>query len=106
MNSYETKFRKRVVQYLDGGHTYRETAELFGISTNTLVRWMNMLRKNGNLMDAKPVPVYKKLPSIELVSYLSGHPDAYQTEIAEHFNCAQPSVSRRLRKLGYRRKKR
>jgi transposase len=104
--SYDKKYRKRTIEYLNAGHTYRETAGIFGISTNTLAKWVKMLKKTGVLTDPPPKRVPRKIRPLELQAYLKAHPDAYQSEIAAHFHCTQASVSRYLRKAGYTRKKR
>ncbi|MGT2785369.1 helix-turn-helix domain-containing protein, partial [Streptococcus merionis] len=37
--TYELDFRKRVIAYVQEGHTKKETSKLFGISPNTLYLW-------------------------------------------------------------------
>lgn len=39
--AYRIHFRKRVLSYLQSGHSKKETSALFGISTNTLYLWKN-----------------------------------------------------------------
>ncbi|MGV3127310.1 helix-turn-helix domain-containing protein [Streptococcus orisratti] len=39
MKSYGIDFRKRVINYVEAGHSKKETCQLFGISTNTLYLW-------------------------------------------------------------------
>ena len=39
---YDADFRARVKQYYMDGHTYRETAKHFGISTNTVGRFLKV----------------------------------------------------------------
>ncbi|WP_449459546.1 IS630 transposase-related protein, partial [Streptococcus suis] len=39
MKSYGIDFRKRVIAYVETGHSKKETCQLFGISTNTLYLW-------------------------------------------------------------------
>jgi transposase len=104
--SYDKKYRKRTIEYLNAGHTHRETAAIFGISTNTLAKWVKMLKETGALTDPLPKRVPRKIKPLELQAYLIAHPDAYQSEIAAHFHCAQASVSRFLKNAGYTRKKR
>ena len=41
------------IEYLESGHTYRKTAEVFGLSTNTLAKWVKVLREMGDLKDSK-----------------------------------------------------
>lgn len=104
--SYDKKFRERTIEYLESGHTYRETAQLFGISPNTLATWVKKQKETGTLQDAPRQHKPRKITAEGLQAYLDKHPDAYQSEIAEHFNCKQASVSRYLKRHGYTRKKR
>ena len=102
--SYSIDFRKRALEYLDEGHTVRETAKTFKISPNTLSLWIKRRKETGNIQPKRRE--YKsKLDSEQLIDYLTNHPDAYQSEIAAHFGCTAATVCIRLKKLGYSRKK-
>ncbi|MGU7819357.1 IS630 transposase-related protein, partial [Streptococcus suis] len=41
--TYGIDFRKRVIAYVQSGHTKKETCDLFGIGTDTLYRWETQL---------------------------------------------------------------
>ena len=45
MKSYGIDFRKRVINYVEAGHSKKETCQLFGISTNTLYLWEKQLKE-------------------------------------------------------------
>lgn len=45
--SYDIKFKQRVIEYREEGHTFKETCKVFKISETTLIRWINKKRK-GN----------------------------------------------------------
>ncbi|WP_449459574.1 helix-turn-helix domain-containing protein, partial [Streptococcus suis] len=45
----EVPFRKRVIAYVETGHSKKETCQLFGISTNTLYLWEKQLKELGHL---------------------------------------------------------
>ncbi len=49
MKSYGIDFRKRVINYVEAGHSKKETCQLFGISTNTLYLWEKQLKELGHL---------------------------------------------------------
>lgn len=104
--AYEKKFRKRVLEYMDEGHTQQKTAETFGISTATIKRWRNSLATTGSLEIKIRNRNPKKLFPEELNAYVIAHPDAYLSEIAEHFNCTAEAVRLALKKLKITRKKR
>lgn len=48
----------------------------------------------------------KKLPPDELREYVENHPDAYLSEIGEHFDCTGEAVRQALKSMGITRKKR
>lgn len=100
--SYDRKFKKRAIEYLGEGHTYRETAKVFGIAKSALQRW----EKEG--IDKEKVMRFRrgKIDRERLAEYLKEHPDAYQTEIAKEFSCTQQAISVALKRYGYTRKKR
>jgi transposase len=103
--SYDRKYKERVLEYLKEGHTQRETAALFKISTNSIWKWQQSLATTGSLETKKRKRPAKKLPRQELMDYISAHPDAYLSEIAEHFGCSGTAVSKALKILKITRKK-
>ncbi|MET3557514.1 transposase [Streptococcus rupicaprae] len=97
--AYGIDFRKRVISYVQSGHSKQETCALFGISTNTLYLWEKQLEKEGHLHQKSRARPPRKLPLEQLECYIQEHPDAFLREIAEHFNCSIPSVWAALKKL-------
>ena len=104
--AYDEKYRERVLEYLVEGHTQRETAAIFKISRDTLQNWKRMVSQTGSLAIVKRRRKATKLPREELGAYVRAHPDAYLSEIAEHFGCTGPGVSKALRAMKITRKKR
>ena len=103
--SYETKYRSRAIQYHKEGNSIRKTAKIFGISTNTLSKWLKQQRESGELK--RKYRTYKTaISEDELLSYLQVNPSAYQSEIGEHFGCDQSVVCRTLKRFKITRKKR
>lgn len=103
--TYGIDFRKRVISYVQSGHSKKETCDLFGISTNTLYLWEKQLAKEGHLQRKPRALSPRKLPLDHLEKYVQAHPDAFLREIAEHFNCSIPSVWAALKKLNITLKK-
>ena len=102
--SYDKKFRKRTIEYHLEGHTVRDTAKTFGISTSTLNKWLIKYRENGDL--GRKYRAYKtKVSEQELSAYLKANPGAYQSEIGEHFGCHQSVVCPTLKRFKITRKK-
>lgn len=97
--AYGIDFRKRVISYVQSGHSKKETCDLFGISTNTLYLWEKQLSKEGHLNRKPRALSPRKLPLDQLENYVQEHPDAFLKEIAEHFDCSISSVWSALKKL-------
>ena len=103
--AYSKDTRKMVLEYLANGHTEKETQRDLGVSTTAMWNWKKMLRETGDLADKERHKTPHKLPDEELKAYISTHPDAFFTEIAEHFNCSDEGVRVACKRLGITRKK-
>ena len=104
--SYDIKFKQRVIEYREEGHTFKETCKVFKISETTLIRWINK-EKEGKLGEVKiRVRKPKKICPEQLVKYIEQYPDAYLYEIAEEFNCSDVAIFKALKKLNITRKNR
>jgi len=99
MEHYEKQYRERVISYIEAGHTQKEAAKHFGVGTTTISRWLILKKKTGSLKDLPPSRPTRKLHNEELMAYVKEHPDAYLSEIAEHFKCATSSVYYALKRL-------
>ena len=104
--SYDKRFRKRTIEYLESGNSYRKTAATFGISPNTLNRWVKKYRTTGSLEDAPIKRRMRKIAPEELKAYILANPDSYQSEAAKHFGCSQQSICKALKRDKITRKKR
>jgi len=106
MNYYDRDFRERVIAYRKQGNSLPKTQQAFGVRQATILTWEKLLKEQGHLgkrvLNRKP----RKIDPQKLETYLSKHPDAYQSEVAEFFGCSQAAVSKALVRLGYTRKKR
>ena len=103
--NYSEEYKKSTIEYLQEGHTYKETCKTFSIAESTQNKWRKQYETTGNF-GRKPRS-YKHKISREILSvYLSENPDAYQSEIANRFSCSTATVCSTLKRYGYRRKKR
>ena len=102
---YSEKFRKEILRYYHNGHTYRDTCTNFGISQDTLARWVRD-EKSGITVKPERRGRKQRIDRNRLREYVDAHPDAYQREIAEELGCSQPTVCYALKSLGYTLKKR
>jgi len=105
--AYDTKFKKRAVEYHLEGNTTRQTAKTFGISTNTLNTWLHQYNNNEGEFSRK-IRTYDdhKITEEALLAYLEITPDPHLSELARHFKCSISTVWRSLKRLGITRKKR
>jgi transposase len=103
--AYDKKYKKRAVEFHGEGNSIRQTAKTFAISPNTLNDWIQQYRKEGDFIRKQRV-YNRKITESALTEYLEQNPDAYQAEIAEHFNTSQSTVNRTLRHYKISRKKR
>jgi Transposase and inactivated derivatives len=104
--SYDIKFRKRTIEYLESGNSYREVSKVFGISPTTLRTWVKKRKTTGSLADTPLHRGFRKIDPEKLKAYIAKNPEAYQTEIARYFGCSQQGVFKALKRLGISRKKR
>jgi transposase len=103
--SYDIKFRQRALSYLDAGHSYRETAAIFKVSTFTLQAWKSQLSESGTLAAKKRKETWRKIDPDKLRKYVAAHPDSYQREIAAAFGVSLHAIQKALKRLGLTRKK-
>jgi len=102
---YDIKFRQRVIDYLSEGHTEKETAATFKVSTFTIWKWKSMLNESGTLAPKKRKETWRKIDPEKLCKYVEEHPDAYQHEIAAAFGVRLFAIQKALKRLGITRKK-
>jgi Transposase and inactivated derivatives len=87
------------------GHTEKETAATFKVSTATLWKWKNQLKELGELSPKKRKETWRKINPEKLRKYVEDHPDAYQHEIAGAFGVRLYAIQKALKRLGITRKK-
>jgi transposase len=104
--SYSIDFRKKVMEYLDAGHTFREARETFRISMTAINAWRKKYKETGEIKDKPLRRHFKKLDPEKLKAYVSEHPDAYLKEIGEAFACSDTAVRKAFKRLGITHKKR
>ena len=103
--AYDIKYRARAIEHWSEGHSKRETAEVFKVSTSTLQQWKSQLKETGTLAPKKRKETWRKIDPSKLQKYVQEHPDAYLREIAASFGCTISSVESALVRLKISRKK-
>ncbi len=103
--SYPIKYRKRVIEYRQKGHTLEETSNIFVAAISTIQRWERQLKEKRDL-ETKPLNrTFKKIAPKKLKEYIAEHPDAYLKEIAEVFECIDTAVRKALKRQNITQKK-
>lgn len=103
--SYDIKYRQRVIDYMSEGHTEKEAAGTFKVSTSTIWKWKSTLKETGTLSPKKRKETWRKVNPDKLRKYVEEHPDAYQHEIAAAFGVRLYAIQNALKRLGITRKK-
>lgn len=98
--------REAAVRYQKEGHTYEETAKVFGVVKSTVHRWVKQYEETGDLSDKPVKRGYKKINPEKLKAYVAEHPDDTQEEVALVFGCCPQAISKAYKRFGITRKKR
>lgn len=98
--------REAAVTYQKEGHTYDETAKVFGVVKSTVHRWVKQYEETGDLSNKPLKRGFKKIDPEKLKAYVSEHPDDTQEEVAAVFGCCPQAISKAYKRLGITRKKR
>ena len=103
--SYTKEYRERTIEYRQAGHTLEETHQVFKISITTIRKWEKQLEETGDLGKKELHRSYRKINPEKLKAYVAEHPDAYQSEMAEAFECSESGIRDALRHHKITRKK-
>ena len=103
--AYDEKFRRRVIEYKEGGHTFKEMNGAFGVDSGRYYCWKKQLAETGSLKYRPPKNRERKINKEELLRMAAKHPDWYLREFAEAFNVCHQAIQQMFKKLGVARKK-
>jgi len=104
--AYSIDFRKRAIEYIDAGHTYKELYEAFKIYPSAIERWRKLLDKTGTLEPQYNETRTGKIDLSKLQKAVEERPDAYLSELAIQFNCTKQAIFYALKRLEITLKKR
>ena len=45
--AYDEKYRRRVIEYKDAGHTFKEVYEAFGVGSKSYYQWKKQIENTG-----------------------------------------------------------
>jgi transposase len=98
--AYEAAFRKRVIEYKDTGHTFKEVYEIFDVDSKRYYSWKKQFEQTGSLKYQAPKEHNSKIDRKELMRLLEEHPCWYLREFAEKFDIWPQTVYKMFKKLG------
>jgi transposase len=104
--AYETKFRERVISFLNEGNTQEEAKDVFKVGLTAIKRWVKQWKIEGNLERKPPNQSFKKIDPELLKEYIKNNSDLYLREIGEYFGTSAVAVHKVLKKLKITLKKR
>ena len=103
---YSEDFKEIVVKHKEQGASYKSIMERFDVGYNSITRWVNQSKSKQKVSVNTRSPYNNtRLSNEQLLSYVEKHPEAYLSEIADHFGYKIPGIWYRLKKLGITRKK-
>lgn len=103
--TYSLDLRKRVLRYLEDGHTQEEASSIFRISLKTVTNWTKK-NKEGNLSPKVRENKPRKIDNDRLIKYIKKNADAYLREIAEEFGVTIQAIFYACKRLRITLKKR
>lgn len=83
--AYSIDYRKRVLEYLEEGHTQAEAQKVFKVGSTTIKEWKKLLSETGSLDKRTVDREARVFNSDKLCAYIEEHPQALLKEIAAHF---------------------
>lgn len=96
---YPLEIRKKALDHYKENNCKNLTAEVFGITKQTLYNWLKR-EKLGNLEAKKRKTGSYKIDEEELICYIKQHPDALLSDVAKVFNVENSTIFFILKKLG------
>jgi putative transposase len=103
--TYSLDLREKVVAFIEKGNDCGKAVEIFGVSRDTIFRWLRKKRMKGTIAPQPPSNAPKKCPDQELLNYIKTKNDASLKELATRFQMTPSGIWRSLKRLGVTRKK-
>lgn len=104
--AYSVDFRRRVLEYIEEGHTQVQAQEVFKISKTAIKGWKKLKAETG---EVKKRPLHRQprtYDTAKLETYIDEHPQAILKEIAEHFGGSISGADNALKRAHITLKKR
>lgn len=102
---YSAAARKKVIAFIESGHSQIKASQRFGISYSTVHLWWKHYKKTGEAVAPPRQPrEHRKIDPEVLRSDLKANPNATLKELAARYDCTDGSISRMVNQLGLKRK--
>lgn len=98
---YSLDLRKKVMGFIENGHSITEAAKVFNIARATIYRWLD----RPNLERVRVERRKRKIDIAKLNQDVEQHPDKTLKERAKEFGVAPSAICYQLKRLKVRRKK-
>ena len=103
---YSEDLRKKVLEFIDSGHTKVAACKLFGIGRDTIYRWIKLRKDTGKLKAKVRTHCPRKVDYQKLQEIIQEKPDSTLKELGRFFNMSGPGMGYALARLKITRKKR
>jgi transposase len=103
--SYSQDFRKKVIEYVNKGNSFRSASIKFEISSNTVMNWYKRYKLEGNYLPRKVGGKKGRISEQDVITYVNNNPNFILLEMGKHFGMSAPGALYWLRKLGFSYKK-
>ena len=102
---YALDLRKKVISYLEKGHSQASCAIVFDLHNSTVGRWWRRYVHEGHVNPRARPGRHAIVAPKALVEYLQKFPNQTAKEIGIHFGVSGTAILKRLHKLGFSYKK-
>ncbi len=102
---YSLDLRKRIVESVISGKTYKEVSKLFSVSVSVIGRWYRCYKAEGHYKARIRPGAKRKIDMVELELYMSKNSDTTLKEISEKFQVSIWTAHYWLKELGFSYKK-
>jgi len=105
IQSYSQDLRKRVISFLESGHTQQVTSKVFKLSKTTINTWYVRYKKEGHCLPKKNKGASPRIAEEAFTNYISEHPNATTADIGKAFYISASGARYWLKKIGFSYKK-
>ena len=102
---YSKDLRKKVINYLNKGKTQKEASEVFGVHRNTVSRWNNRYKKEGNYEAKERLGCKTRLDYSKVELFVKSNENAKLSDIGAEFGISKGYAAVLLKRLGFSYKK-